>query len=245
MKAAYDLHIHSCLSPCADDDMTPANVAGMASVCGLAFAALTDHNSCGNCRAFFEACRAYPGLVPVAGAEVTTAEEIHLLGLFPSLEAAEGFEREVLGPARAKVPNRRNVFGHQWLMDAEDTRLGEVEELLVAATGLGLEEAAAAIRARGGAAVPAHVDRESNGLIAVLGDVPETPDFPVVEFRWGERVEDYKARYPRLAGKRVVCSSDAHGLAQIQEAVHEIEVEEPTAAALVAALRGQGLRQGG
>ena len=27
---AYDLHIHSCLSPCGDEDMTPANIAGMA-----------------------------------------------------------------------------------------------------------------------------------------------------------------------------------------------------------------------
>ena len=28
----YDLHVHSCLSPCGDDDMTPANIAGMAVI---------------------------------------------------------------------------------------------------------------------------------------------------------------------------------------------------------------------
>ena len=30
-----DLHIHSCLSPCSDDDMTPANICGMAHIKGL------------------------------------------------------------------------------------------------------------------------------------------------------------------------------------------------------------------
>ena len=37
----YDLHIHSCLSPCGDDDMTPANIAGMAAIKGLDVIALT------------------------------------------------------------------------------------------------------------------------------------------------------------------------------------------------------------
>ena len=81
----YDLHIHSCLSPCGDDDMTPANIAGMASLKGLTLLALTDHNSCRNCPAFFEACNAF-GIVPVAGMELTTAEDIHLIVLFPTLE---------------------------------------------------------------------------------------------------------------------------------------------------------------
>ena len=29
MKLYYDLHLHSCLSPCGDDLMTPANIAGI------------------------------------------------------------------------------------------------------------------------------------------------------------------------------------------------------------------------
>ena len=77
-----DLHIHSCLSPCADDDMTPADAAGMARLAGADVAALTDHNSAANCPAFFAACEAY-GVVPVGGMELTTAEEIHLVCLFP------------------------------------------------------------------------------------------------------------------------------------------------------------------
>ena len=81
MIAYYDLHIHSCLSPCGDDDMTPANIAGMGAVLDLKVMALTDHNSCGNCRSFFEACTHY-GVIPIAGMELTTSEDIHLVCLF-------------------------------------------------------------------------------------------------------------------------------------------------------------------
>ena len=55
MKYYYDLHLHSCLSPCGSEDMTPANLAAMCALAGLDIVALTDHNTCGNCAAF---CRA-------------------------------------------------------------------------------------------------------------------------------------------------------------------------------------------
>jgi len=38
----YDLHLHSCLSPCGDDESTPGNIVGMAVVKGLQVIALTD-----------------------------------------------------------------------------------------------------------------------------------------------------------------------------------------------------------
>ena len=76
-KYYYDLHIHSCLSPCGDDDMTPANIAGMAALKGLQILALTDHNTVKNCPAFYKACRKH-GIIPVAGMELTVSEDIHL-----------------------------------------------------------------------------------------------------------------------------------------------------------------------
>ena len=81
----YDLHIHSCLSPCADNDMTPNNIAAMSALKGLQIIALTDHNSCKNCPAFLEACRAN-GIIAVAGMELSTAEDIHLVCLFEELD---------------------------------------------------------------------------------------------------------------------------------------------------------------
>ena len=86
----YDLHIHSCLSPCADNDMTPANIAGTATLAGIQIMALTDHNSVKNCPAFFKACKKY-GVIPVPGMELTTAEDIHVVCLFDELDSAMAF----------------------------------------------------------------------------------------------------------------------------------------------------------
>ena len=63
--------MHSCLSPCGDDEATPANLAGMCALAGLDIAALTDHNTCGNCRAFCEAAQSY-GILGICGMELTT-----------------------------------------------------------------------------------------------------------------------------------------------------------------------------
>ena len=159
--------------------MTPANIAGMAMLGGMDVAALTDHNSCGNCPAFFCACEAH-GVVPVAGMELTTAEEIHLVCLFPTLETAMAFDAAVR-PYRMQRKNRPEIFGNQILMDTRDAAAGEESLLLILATALPLERAVRLVRSYGGAAYPAHIDRESNGILAILGAIPETPAFETLE----------------------------------------------------------------
>ena len=116
-KYYYDLHIHSCLSPCGDDDMTPSNIAGMATIKGLQIIALTDHNTTANLPAFFKACKRH-GLIPIPGMELTVAEDIHLLCLFRTLEAAMEFGRRV---DEYKIPydNRPEIFGRQQVVDEE------------------------------------------------------------------------------------------------------------------------------
>lgn len=238
----YDLHIHSCLSPCADDDMTPANIAGMASLNGLQLVALTDHNSCGNCAAFLKACRAY-GIVGVPGMEVTTAEEIHLVCLFPSLEDATSFDAEIR-KTRMPIKNRPQIFGNQLYMDEEDTVLGTEDILLIPAGTLSLEQAYDLALAHNGAAYPAHIDRESNGILAILGALPERPAFSAIELRDKENRDRYTEKYG-LQDKQLVCSSDAHHLWDIQEAGPSLELDdEPYSSAKVRAelirlLRGE------
>ena len=216
---ACDLHVHSCLSPCADDDMTPYSIAGMAKLNGLDAVALTDHNACGNCETFFDACRHY-GIVPVPGMELTTAEEIHVICLFPTLAQAMAFEKEVRA-CRIAVKNRTDVFGRQLLIGAEDTVAGEEPNLLINATTLPLHEAAGLAWRYGGAAYPAHIDRESNGVIAVLGEMPEEPAFATVEFHRPERIAEYRETY-RLGGRNVVIASDAHRLWELGEGEYAV-----------------------
>lgn len=122
MKAAFDLHFHSCLSPCGDGAMTPATIAGMCKLAGIDVAALTDHNTCGNCAAFCQACQAY-GLLGLPGMELCTAEEVHVVCLLPDLAAADAFSRMVYDRL-PPLENDRDIFGPQIYMDADDQRAG-------------------------------------------------------------------------------------------------------------------------
>lgn len=227
----YDLHIHSCLSPCADNDMTPCNIAGMAAIKGLGIVALTDHNSTKNCRAFFAAAKRH-GIVPIAGMELTTAEDVHIVCLFPTLEAAEKFDDEYRS-FRILYKNRKDIFGDQLILDEEDNVIGEEEHLLLNASTISIEEAGLLARKYGAAVFPAHIDRDENGIIAALGCVPETPHFHAVEFRDRESIGEYSEKYG-LSDKLILTDSDAHYLWDISEAENYIELEdEPYSSDLV------------
>lgn len=213
---SYDLHVHSCLSPCGDDDMTPCNIAGMAYLNGLRIVALTDHNSLKNCPAFFAACAEY-GIVPVAGTELTTAEEIHMVCLFESLDTALAFDEE-LQQHRMQIKNRVDIFGSQPIMGEGDEVIGEDPWFLPAATMLTIEHAAALVRSFGGVCYPAHIDRESNGLLAVLGSFPEEPVFGLAEVR--ERKNTALAE-----GRKLLVSSDAHRLWELNQAENFLHLD--------------------
>ena len=222
-KYYYDLHIHSCLSPCGDDDSTPNSIAGMGELNGLQIMALCDHNTCKNCPAFFEACVNH-GILPVAGMELTTAEDIHAVCLFPDLESAMEFDKCV-NTRRILLLNRTDIFGNQLICDSEDNVIGNDEYLLSNATDISIEEAPNLAQKFGGICFPAHIDRDSNGIIAVLGTFPETPNFTAAELHNREKLNEYTEKYS-LEGKRIIISSDAHYLWDIKEAEDFLELEE-------------------
>ena len=226
----YDLHLHSCLSPCGDDDNTPNNIAGMASLCGLNIIALTDHNTCKNCPAFFEAAKRY-GIIPIAGMELTTAEDIHVVCLFEELENAMAFDGEI-DKRRMKIENRTDIFGNQYILDGEDSIIGEEKYLLPNATSVSLEEDFRLVKSFGGISYPAHIDRQSNGIISVLGAFPETPDFNIIEINQKEKAPEYVKKYS-LEDKRVIISSDAHYLTDMRDKENYFELDdEPYSSAL-------------
>ena len=211
----YDLHMHSCLSPCGDADMTPNNIAGMAVLAGLQIVALTDHNTCKNCPAFFTAAKR-KGLIPVAGMELTTAEDIHLLCLFETLEQAMAFD-EAVDMHRVRIRNRTDIFGEQWILDADDEPIRQEEDLLPNATDLTIEDGTALCRSMGGVCWPAHIDRQANGVIAILGTFPDQPPYTCAEFHDAENIAPYLQQYPNLQGKTLLTASDAHYLWQIRD----------------------------
>ena len=219
----YELHLHSCISPCGDDMMTPNNIAGMAMLSGVRIAALTDHNTSRNCPAFFEAC-AKVGVVPVAGMELTTAEEIHLVCLFPTLEEAMAFDA-VVARHRMKIQNRPEIFGEQQILNGEDEVIGMEEDLLIVATDLDLDSAADLVLRMGGACFPAHIDKQANGLIGILGMFPPTPIFGAAEFHNMEQAEEYCTKFPQLRELLLLENSDAHALDQMSLAPHKLAMK--------------------
>ncbi len=226
MACFYDFHIHSCLSPCADNSMTPVSVAGIAALNGLRMAALTDHNSAGNLPVFFDACHAY-GVLPVAGIEVESAEAIHVVCLFPRLEDAMAFWQNTVRPAMMPIKNKPQIFGEQNYMDEDDNVVGTEEILLITSTTLSLEEIAVAARAAGGEPFPAHIDRPSNGMLEILGAVPPEPGFRCVEFNGAENIGRLRGEHPALAHMAVLTDSDAHYPDRINEAVNALPIGEP------------------
>jgi len=224
-----DLHIHSCLSPCADDDMTPANICGMAHIKGLDAIAVTDHNTARNLPYVKEAADYY-GLILLPGIEVTTREEVHMLGYFPTVEAAME-AGEVFSTHLPDMPNNPKFFGNQFIRNTDDEIVGEENRMLIGATDIELADCAALIRKFGGVAVPAHINRGSNGLLVNLGIMPFEPAFPVVEVARQLPISEKVLR-----GRTVLHSSDAHQLGAIMEAEFDFPTERFSLGGLLDAL---------
>jgi len=222
-KYYYDLHIHSCLSPCGDDESTPDSILGMGELGGLDLMALTDHNTCKNCPAFFESAERH-GILPVAGMELTTAEEIHVVCLFPNLESAMSFSEEI-DKRRIKIKNRVDIFGNQLIVDSEDNVIGSDDFLLSNATTVSLDEAPSLVKSFGGICYPAHIDRESNGVISVLGMFPQSPVFDCAEVHNREKLDEC-SQLSGFTEDKLIISSDAHFLWDIKEKTDYIELEE-------------------
>ncbi len=210
----YDLHVHSCLSPCGDEDSTPNNIAGMAKLCELDIVALTDHNSCKNCPAFFEAAHRL-GIVPIAGMELTTSEDIHVVCLFEHLSDAMAFDEYIDGH-RLRIKNRPAIFGKQLILDAEDNPIGEEEHLLISASEISVDEICALVSEYRGICYPAHIDRASNGIVAVLGAIPKDIGFRLFEIRDPERTGELCAIHG-INEDKIVVSSDAHNLESLRD----------------------------
>ena len=230
----YDLHIHSCLSPCGDDDMTPANIAGMAAVKGLDVIALTDHNSCRNCPAAIYHGEKH-GVTVIPGMELTTREEVHVICLFPTLENALAFDSLVYKELMP-FPNREDIFGKQQIMDQTDRVIGTVENLLINATSIPFDDVFSLTASYGGIAYPAHVDKASNSLLSNLGFVPPDSIFACAEFHDFENLHRIKKEHPYFEGCRAICCSDAHYLEDILEPEYQILARSRDAADVLASI---------
>ena len=237
MKLYYDFHLHSCLSPCGDNDMTPYNLVNLAKIFGYDIIALTDHNSCLNCEGAIKAGEKI-GITVVPGMELCTAEEIHNICLFPSLERAMAFSDYIRGTL-PPVVNKEKIFGEQLVMDDADSVLGKEELLLTTASSVSISELCELTDKYDGVCYPAHIDRCSYSIISALGDFPPEVQVRCFELTPKADTEEYLERYPATKGKLIIRSSDAHYLENMREPEFIIDLKENSAEALIDYLKGR------
>ncbi len=229
MKITYDLHIHSALSPCADDQMTPANIVGWAKLGEIDAVAIADHNAIANVKVAMNIGDAY-GVVVVPAMELQTAEDIHVLCLFDSFENLQSFYNCI---DFADIQNRAEIFGEQWIMDEDDNVVATEPRMLLMASGISVEDVTSLANKFDGIAIPAHIDREENGMVAILGTV--TDDFSVVELS-PTATDDI---HHHCANRNIITDSDAHVLEDIGKAHGSLDVDELSAKGILKALRSK------
>lgn len=231
MKVFADLHLHSCLSPCGDNDMTPYNLVNMAKLLGYDMIALTDHNSCLNCRSAVKVGEA-AGVTVVPGMELCTAEEIHCVCLFSEIDAAEKFSDFIHG-TMPPIKNKPEIYGEQRIMDEEDGIKGYEDILLHLASSVTVDEVASLVKEYGGVCFPAHLDRSSYSVLSVLGFLYKEMNFKTAEFTPQANVEEYLKKHTLLKEMKIVRNSDAHYLENMLPAEQSFELKECSARALI------------
>ncbi len=204
-KVRADLHLHTCLSPCADNMMQTAAIIEQAKKVGLDMIGICDHNSGENVRAMMQAGERQ-GLAVIPGVEVTSREEVHILGLFNTEQDLMRLQDIIYENLPGQ--NDEEAFGPQLVIDEYGNVVGKNPRLLIGATTLTLEQIIDAIHQFAGLAVASHVDRQRFSLIGQLGYIPKGLKLDAVEVSAPSSVrQEYD--YP------VVASSDAHFLEDI------------------------------
>jgi 3',5'-nucleoside bisphosphate phosphatase len=235
-----DLHIHTGLSPCAAEEMTPPAIVQTAIDCGLAMIAICDHNAANNTVASLMA--GWDRLCVLAGMEITTAEEVHVLGLFPGPISALAAADEVQQTLPEGDATYRRKFGEQRVMDAEGRVTRTEPKMLAVASKLDLSETIELIHRHRGVAVAAHMNRPSFSVLSQLGLFPADAGFDAVEVFTPCGLPPAAIEPYTTYGLPVLASSDSHYLDDIGRARSLVEMEQPTFDEFVLALRGVGGR---
>ncbi|MDR1795321.1 MAG: PHP domain-containing protein [Erysipelotrichaceae bacterium] len=219
----YDLHIHSALSPCSNDDMTPNNIVRYAKLCGLDLICVSDHNSFAQQPAV-AAVASEHDLKILFGAEIQSVEEVHCLTYFQREADYQAFYQEI-EPTLLKIKNDPEYFGRQLIYDAKDEVIDELEWLLSGSCQLSVEALCTLTHQHHGAFVLAHPLR-ANGIITQLGFVPKDLKLDGMECRNLDQRKEIEASHPWLTDTLWLRNSDAHCLIQIGEEPHEISGAE-------------------
>jgi 3',5'-nucleoside bisphosphate phosphatase len=232
---AADLHIHTALSPCASDEMTPPDIVERAIAAGLDIIAICDHNSAGNVNAVQDA--AEKRLCVFAGMELATAEDIHILGIFPDTASAMAAGNAVAQTLPMTSKQYAKKFGRQLILDAAGRVKEQEERMLTASSGYSLAEAINLIKRYGGLAIAAHINRSAFSIFSQLGIFPDDAGFDAVEIFCPPLLNVDVGKYAFLELPMIV-SSDSHYLADVGRCRTKFAVRSACFEELTMAIKG-------
>ena len=233
-----DLHIHTCLSPCTELDMSPIRILTAAKKKEIDIIGICDHNSSENSLAVMNAAKkmninVFPGM------EVTSQEEVHVLALFDEIENALKLQEYVYENLPGE--NDEDAFGMQVIVNEKEEVLGSNNKLLIGATTIPLEKIIKTIHSLNGIAIASHIDRESFSIIGQLGFIPDNLELDALEISRAITLEEAKKRYSN--DYPITCSSDAHYPDDIGKAFTSFLLKDGTLAEVKKALRNEDGRK--
>ena len=233
-----DLHIHTCLSPCTELDMSPTRILTAAKKKDIDIIGVCDHNSAENALAVMNAAKRM-NISVFPGMEVTSQEEVHVVALFGEIENALKLQEYVYENLPGE--NDENAFGMQVIVNEEEEVLGSNNKLLIGATTIPLEKILQIIHSLNGIAIASHIDRESFSIISQLGFIPDNLEFDALEISPSITREEAKKRYSD--NYPITCSSDAHYPEDIGQAFTSFLIKDGTFAEVKKALKSEDGRK--
>lgn len=229
-----DFHVHSCLSPCGDLEMSPRAVVERSLQRGLDIIAICDHNSAENVGAVMRA-GAERGLCVFPGMEVNSMEEVHSLALFRTEKQALALQEVVYRHLRGT--NRAEIFGDQVVANEFDEVEGFNDRLLIGAVQMTLQDVVKEVHRLGGLSIASHANKQSFSVVAQLGFIPPDLELDGVEISRHLKREDVAVSLPSAKGFPIITSSDAHFLEEIGTIWTTFLLESPTLEEVRMALR--------
>ena len=235
-----DLHIHTCLSPCSDWEMSPKKIVAKSIEKQLDIIAICDHNSAENVQAV-KRLGEKRGLCVLPGMEICSREEVHMLGIFNTVEQAQAMQEFVY--AHLPGENQAEVFGYQVIANENDEVCGEVSRLLIGASRLSLQDIVVKIHKLGGLSIASHVDRPSFGLIGQLGFIPVDLSLDGLEVSYRVPLNEVRKRVPGVMNFPCISSSDAHFPGDIGKVKTVFTLAAPTFEEICLALKDRDGRK--
>jgi len=222
MLIKADIHIHTCLSPCADITQSPKRIIETAFKKGLKLIFITDHNTAENTEAAMKSAEKYKDMNVYPGMELTSREEVHTLALFENINDAYEAQNYLYG----YLPDTDNKkeYENQILANELDEVEGFLKKSLFSAVDMSLEKILEIIHENNGIAIAAHIDRESFSVLSQLGFIPKSLNYDALELSPNMSYAQVRIKYPEYSNKFVFLKgSDAHSLNMVGTAYTEFE----------------------